>query len=127
MQYKAVIYDCDGVMFDSFDANVAFYDRIMAMMGNPALDRGDDEQMRIMHTYANREVLRYFFPDELTWSEAVRAASRIDYRDLVKDPGLLRLVPDFSILTETIMKLFFYGVVPRSPEQPRQRGRSGRK
>ena len=61
--YKAVIYDCDGVMFDSFDANLAFYDRIMAVLGRPLLDRADAEHMRVLHTYANRDVLAYFFPD----------------------------------------------------------------
>jgi len=81
--YKAVIYDCDGVMFDSFEANLAFYDRIMALMGRPSLDRSDEEQMRVLHTYANREVLRYFFPDEVTWSQSVQCAGSIDYRDLV--------------------------------------------
>lgn len=81
--YKAVIYDCDGVMFDSFEANLAFYDRIMSLMGLLPLDRRDGEQMRVLHTYANREVLRYFFPDEALFNEAVRAAAAIDYRELV--------------------------------------------
>lgn len=57
---KAVIYDCDGVMFDSFEANLAFYQRIMEMMGRPPLSRDNGEQMRILHTYANREVLSIF-------------------------------------------------------------------
>ena len=83
MAYKAVIYDCDGVMFDSFEANLAFYQRIMAMMGRELLDRTDDEQMRILHTYANREVLAHFFPERDQWEEAVRCAGVIDYRDLV--------------------------------------------
>jgi HAD superfamily hydrolase (TIGR01509 family) len=83
LKYKAVIYDCDGVLFDSFEANLAFYDRIMAMLGRPSLDRRNEEQMRVLHTYANREVLRYLFPDDATWNESVRAASAIDYRDLV--------------------------------------------
>jgi phosphoglycolate phosphatase len=82
-EYKAVIYDCDGVMFDSFDANLAFYDRIMTMLGLPPLDRRDGEQMRVLHTYANREVLRYLFPDEAACNEALRCASAIDYRELV--------------------------------------------
>jgi HAD superfamily hydrolase (TIGR01509 family) len=81
--YKAVIYDCDGVMFDSFEANLAFYDRIMAALGKPPLDQGDAEQMRVLHTYANREVLRYFFADEESYGAAVRAAGAIDYRELV--------------------------------------------
>ncbi|MBT1076627.1 HAD family hydrolase [Geobacter grbiciae] len=83
MRYKAVIYDCDGVMFDSFEANLAFYQRIMGMMGRKPLDRSDEEQMRILHTYANREVLAHFFPDQGEWEEALRCAGRIDYRDLV--------------------------------------------
>jgi phosphoglycolate phosphatase len=82
-RYKAVIYDCDGVMFDSFEANLAFYDRIMFKLGKPPLDRSDGEQMRILHTFANREVLRYFFPDEADCGEAVLAAAAIDYRELV--------------------------------------------
>jgi len=83
IHYKAVIYDCDGVMFDSFDANVAFYDRIMAKMGRPLLSRSDGEQMRILHTYANREVLAYFFPDPAEFQEAVRRAGEINYLELV--------------------------------------------
>lgn len=81
--YKAVIYDCDGVMFDSFDANLRFYQRIMEVMGKPPLDRGDEEHMRVLHTFANREVLAYFFPDRSDFQRAVAAASSIDYRDLV--------------------------------------------
>jgi phosphoglycolate phosphatase-like HAD superfamily hydrolase len=82
-KYKAVIYDCDGVMFDSFEANLAFYDRIMAKMGRPALNRGDEEQMRILHTYANREVLAHFFPDPAEYREALYQAGSIDYMELV--------------------------------------------
>ena len=82
-RYKAVIYDCDGVMFDSFEANLAFYDRIMSMLGRPLLDRKDEEQMRVLHTFANRDVLAWFFPDGTEFAAAVRAASAIDYRDLV--------------------------------------------
>lgn len=81
--YKTVIYDCDGVMFDSFEANLAFYDRIMTMLGRPALDRADREQMRVLHTYANRDVLAWFFPEPANFEAAVGCAGRIDYRDLV--------------------------------------------
>lgn len=80
---KAVIYDCDGVMFDSFDANLRFYQRIMAVMGRPLLDISNEEHMRVLHTFANREVLSYFFPEPPDFQKAVAAASSIDYRDLV--------------------------------------------
>jgi beta-phosphoglucomutase-like phosphatase (HAD superfamily) len=82
-RYKAVIYDCDGVMFDSFEANLAFYQRIMAMMGRPAINRANEEQMLVLHTYANREVLAHLFPDEDDFLTAVGHAGSIDYLDLV--------------------------------------------
>ena len=98
-KYKTVIYDCDGVMFDSFEANLAFYDRIMAMLGRPALDRKDAEQMRILHTYANRDVLAWFFPDGEEFAAAVRAASAIDYRDMVP---FMRLEEGFTTTLEAL-------------------------
>ncbi|AJE02871.1 HAD family hydrolase [Geobacter pickeringii] len=82
-RYKTVIYDCDGVMFDSFEANLAFYQRIMAMMDRAPLDRRNEEQMRVLHTYANREVLAYLFPDAKEFEAALRCAGEIDYLDLV--------------------------------------------
>ncbi len=81
-RYKAVIYDCDGVMFDSFEANFAFYERIMSHMGRQ-LERHDRETSRILHTYANREVLAHFFPVPADFQEAVRFAGTVDYLELV--------------------------------------------
>lgn len=80
-RYKAVIYDCDGVMFDSLEANCTFYGEIFRQMGL-ALDRSDAETMKIIHTYANREVLRHFFPEQQRWEAAVQIARSIDYRQL---------------------------------------------
>jgi hypothetical protein len=34
-------------------------------------------------------------------------------RDLAEDPELLRIEPNFSRLVESVMKLFFYGILPR--------------
>jgi HAD superfamily hydrolase (TIGR01509 family) len=80
---KTVIYDCDGVMFDSFEANLAFYDRIMAMLDKPPLDREDRELMRILHTCASRDVLRHIFPGESAWNSAMLCVPAVDYRDLI--------------------------------------------
>lgn len=89
---KAVIYDCDGVLFDSFEANFAFYTQIIEHFGKPPLNREDSETMRILHTYANKEVLDYLFGSD-TPMEKVRAVSAsIDYRKLFPmlqmEPGL---------------------------------------
>src|SRR6185369_10102991 len=80
-RYKSVIYDCDGVMFNSLEANCVFYDSVFDHMGI-RLDRHDTEMMRVIHTYANRDVLKHFFPEKDRLDEAVRFAGSIDYRKL---------------------------------------------
>ncbi|HZV80911.1 MAG TPA: HAD family hydrolase [Geobacteraceae bacterium] len=81
-RYKAVIYDCDGVMFDSMRANFAFYRSVMDHM-ELSLDWNDPEVIRIIHTYANREVMNHFFTDTQEREKAIRFAGTIDYRSLI--------------------------------------------
>jgi HAD superfamily hydrolase (TIGR01509 family) len=81
-RYRAVIYDCDGVMFDSMRANFAFYSSVMDHMG-VTLDWSDPDVIRIIHTYANREVMNHFFADEVQREQAIRFAGSIDYRALI--------------------------------------------
>lgn len=79
---KAVIYDCDGVMFDSFEANFAFYRQVMERFGMPELDRGDAETMRILHTYSNKDVLNHLFAGIDRMDEVRAFSAGIDYRKL---------------------------------------------
>ena len=79
---KAVIYDCDGVMFDSFESNLAFYMQVMERFGMPALDRGDAETMRVLHTYCNRDVLAHLFNGDDRLDEVRAFSATIDYRKL---------------------------------------------
>ena len=81
-EIKAVIYDCDGVMFDSFEANFAFYTRIIERFGKPALDRRDADTMRILHTYCNKDVLSYLFDGDSRMDEVRAFSATIDYRQL---------------------------------------------
>lgn len=81
-RYKAVIYDCDGVMFNSLEANCIFYEAIFNHMG-VSLDRSDEDVMRVIHTYANRDVLKHFFPEKERLKEAVSFASTINYLELI--------------------------------------------
>lgn len=86
-------------MFDSFEANLAFYQRIMALMERPPLNRADEEQMRILHTYSNRDVLAHLFPDRNDWERAVRHAGAIDYRELIP---LMVMEEEFRETLETL-------------------------
>jgi len=97
-KYKAVIYDCDGVMFDSLEANSVFYELVFSHMGI-ALDRNDADLMNVIHTYANRDVLRHFFPEKEKWADAAAFASTIDYYSLI------HLMKIESGLVETLQQL----------------------
>jgi phosphoglycolate phosphatase len=82
-EIKAVIYDCDGVLFDSFEANFAFYSEIMERLGKPPLDRADRDLMRVLHTYANQDVLQHLFAgEEERWDEVRAVSASIQYRKL---------------------------------------------
>jgi len=81
-RFRTVIYDCDGVMFDSMQANFAFYRTVMDHMGL-SLDWNDPEVIRVIHTYANREVMNHFFSEQAERERAVRFAGSIDYHSLI--------------------------------------------
>ena len=81
-EIKAVIYDCDGVMFDSFESNLAFYSQVLEQFGKPALDRSDAETMRVLHTYCNRDVLTYLFHGDDRMEEVRAFSATVDYRKL---------------------------------------------
>lgn len=81
--YKAVIYDCDGVMFDSLESNYIFYDRVMEYLGRPPLDRSDLEARKVLHTYCFTDVMEYFFRGDERRADALAFAKTIHYRDLM--------------------------------------------
>jgi phosphoglycolate phosphatase len=78
-----VIYDCDGVMFESFEANFAFYSKVLERFGKSSLDRSDAETMRLLHTYSSKDVLATLFAGDPREEEALRFAATIDYRELL--------------------------------------------
>lgn len=104
-RYKVVIYDCDGVMFDSIESNYIFYNRIMAHLGRPPLDRGDLAARTVLHTYSFDNVMDYFFTGDERREDALAFAKTIRYRDLAPfmrvEEGLIetldRLKPHVSL------------------------------
>lgn len=55
---KCVIYDCDGVMFDSLEANKRLYNHIAISMGRGELT---EEEIRFCHTHTVFESIKYMF------------------------------------------------------------------
>lgn len=81
-RYKVVIYDCDGVMFDTLESNYVFYNRVMSHLGRPHLDRSDMQARTVLHTYAFNDVMDYFFVNDDRRDDAMAFAKTIRYREL---------------------------------------------
>ncbi len=60
MTLECVIYDCDGVMFDSLDANRRLYNYIARSLGRKELS---EEEIMYCHTHTVYESLKYLFRD----------------------------------------------------------------
>ncbi|WP_029917678.1 HAD family hydrolase [Pelobacter seleniigenes] len=79
---KAVIFDCDGVMFESRSANLAFYNKILARFAYPPVTLDDQERAHFCHTASSPVVLKgLLHPEHL--EGALAYAAQLDYREFI--------------------------------------------
>ena len=86
---KLIAFDCDGVLFDSRQANIAFYNAILKQFGLSSLT---PEAVEYVHSHTVFESVNYLFQDYPDL-EAVRQFSRsLDYHPfipmMVEEPHL---------------------------------------
>jgi HAD superfamily hydrolase (TIGR01509 family) len=58
---RCVVYDCDGVLFDSLEANTKLYNDLCALVGRGPLK---EEEMQYVHTHTVFEALHFIFGKE---------------------------------------------------------------
>ncbi|HYD48525.1 MAG TPA: HAD family hydrolase [Terriglobales bacterium] len=74
---RAVIFDCDGVLFDSERANIAFFNEVLANIGQPPLDAQGE---LMAHAMAGPQLLDALFGhDPELRRRADQAARSLDY------------------------------------------------
>ena len=84
---KAVIYDFDGVIVDSREANAAYYNRLLRHFGLPPVQ---PEQMEVIQTRTSQEVIAFLFADP-TLAEAARTMEpKLDNNGIIP---MIRLEP----------------------------------
>jgi HAD superfamily hydrolase (TIGR01509 family) len=90
---KAVAFDCDGVMFDTEQANRIYYGRILEHFGRPAMT---DEQFAFVHMSSVHESLAYLLQDRETLEAAHDFRKSMDYRQFIRyfkiEPHLVALL-----------------------------------
>ena len=90
-RYKLAIFDCDGVLFDSSQANKAYYNKILEQFG---LGPMSDEQFSYVHMHTAADSLAFLFKDrpELI-HEAMEYAAKIGYDPFIPlmemEPGVI--------------------------------------
>lgn len=90
---SAVIFDCDGVMFDSRQANINFYNFILHHFGLPLMKEDD---VPYIHMHTADESIQYLFASTPYLETAMDYRQKIDYapfiKDMVMEPGLKELL-----------------------------------
>ncbi len=77
---KAVIFDCDGVLFDSRDANTRFYNSILEHFGKPPLK---ESQVEYVHMHSLADSIRYLFPGD-NIEDILKYCRSLDFKDFNK-------------------------------------------
>ncbi len=92
-----IIYDCDGVLFDSLDANRWFYSSICAAAGRAPLT---EEELQYAHTHTVHEAIHHLFRDDPGLEEkALGVLSRMNPGESI---GRLKMEPHLISTLETL-------------------------
>lgn len=94
--FKVVAFDCDGVLFDTEQANWAYYDHILRHFGKPAMT---PEQFAYAHQHTLNESIAYLFNDE----ESIDAV--YDYRETMDYGAFLKLLKVEPYLVQLLTKI----------------------
>lgn len=88
---RCVIYDCDGVLFDSIETNRRFYNHICTSVGRVFLS---EPELRYVHTHTANESIHFLLKeDPIMEAKALDLVQRIDPMDFIPylkmEPNLL--------------------------------------
>ena len=103
---RAVIFDCDGVMFDSREANINFYNHFLKHFGLPPMTQ---DQIEFVHMHTADESIGHIFKGTPYLEQAKEFRTQVDYTpfidDMVMEPGLKELLrelkPRFGLAVAT--------------------------
>ena len=78
---RVVAFDCDGVLFDTVEANRAYYNHILAHFGRPAMA---EHQLRYVHIHTVQQSVAHLFADDADRQAAMAFRASIDYGQFLK-------------------------------------------
>lgn len=92
-QTRVVIFDCDGVMFDSRKANIAYYNTILRHFGKTCLA---DDDTTIVHMSTAEESINHLFRGDPRLGEAQAYRLHVGYQEffslMIMEPYLVEVL-----------------------------------
>ena len=92
---SVIIFDCDGVMFDSRQANINFYNHLLQHFGLPLMS---EDKVAFVHMHTADKSVRHIFRDTPYMEMAQAYRMRMDYtpflKDMILEPELKTLLED---------------------------------
>ena len=96
---QGVIFDCDGVMFESRRANLAYYNAVLTHLNQPLVDENDRERATLCHTAASPEVFKVLLGEKLV-DAALAVSAQLHYMQFIPwmdpEPGLYEALAELS-------------------------------
>jgi phosphoglycolate phosphatase len=89
-RFDIAIFDCDGVILDSREANKAYYNAILEEFGRESMN---DKELSFVHMHTAEESVKYLFRDDIAaQKEALIYTQTLDYTRfldcLIMEPGV---------------------------------------
>ncbi|MCJ7748863.1 MAG: HAD family hydrolase [Desulfobacterales bacterium] len=100
-----VIYDCDGVLFDSLEANTKLYNDLCSMVGRGSLR---EEEIQYVHTHTVFEAIHFIFGKENDLEKKALEILKQKKIDLKNYVSYLKMEPH---LVEVLEKLKEKGIL----------------
>lgn len=80
---KILVYDCDGVLFNSTKAIIGYYDFVFDKFGLPRIDWSVEENLRIAMMNTSKEIITMFAGSETLSDEMLNFAAQTNFRQFL--------------------------------------------
>lgn len=98
---EGIIFDCDGVLFESKNANIAYYNRILERFSYPLVTTEQKERAHLCHTASSADVLAILV-EAADLQPSIDYAATLDYREFIThmqpEPHLAHVLKQLAIV-----------------------------
>ncbi len=99
-QLKVVAFDCDGVLFDTKKANMAYYNHLLNYFGKPSMTA---EQFAYTHMHTLDQSLVYLFDDAKLLDRVKAYREKMSYSPFLR---LMEIEPQLKPLLKKLRPLY---------------------